>query len=257
MSVRLFRITLMVALLAMVLPVFCQSPAPSYLSVSRMQVRIDRVTECRDLMKQMVEPYKKAAPADQYRVVYSTAVGNAFEYWVYMPINKFADRDEASYFSKITKPEERATMYAHLVQYVEHVQTSIEKPIADLSVIPSGAKFPPTLFRVSRLYVRPEAANDFINFEKTDLVPILKKINGPVHLVNQIVAGGNPNAFLLYNGFEKWSELDDTTTVPKAFGGEQAVQKFVGKLNQLGTISERYFVRYEPDLSYVPAAPAR
>jgi hypothetical protein len=253
MSARIFRITLVLALLAMALPIFCQLPAPSYLTVSRMQVKIDRVTECQDLMKQMVAPYKKAAPADQYRIVYSTTVGNLFEYWSYSPMNKFADRDGASYFSTISKPEERATILARLMQYVEHVQTSIERPISDLSVISSGAKFPPTFLRVSRIYVRPETANDFINLEKTDVVPVLKKINGSVHLVQQIVAGGNPNTFLLYGGFEKWAELDDTTTFVNAIGGEQAVQKLIGKMSQLGTLTERYFLRYEPDLSYVPA----
>ena len=73
----------------------------------------------------------------------------------------------------MAKPEERASLGPRLMQYVEHIQTSMEKMIPDLNVIPSGAKFPPTFFRVSRIYVRPEAANDFINLEKTDLVPIL------------------------------------------------------------------------------------
>jgi len=257
MSARLFRITLVVALIAVALPVFCQAPAPSYLSVGRMQVRPDRTTECRDLMKQIAEFYKKAAPTDQYRVVYSTMVGNLFEYWTYSPMNKFADRDGESYLSKITKPEERASIGPRFMQYVEHVQTSIEIPIGDLNVIANGAKVPPSYFRVSRIYVRSGTADDFIKFAKTDLVPVFKKINGAVILFSQIVSGGNPNALILNRGFEKWAELDDTTTFANAIGGEQAAQKLGEKMNQIGMVSERYILRYEPDLSYVPAAPAR
>jgi hypothetical protein len=204
-------------------------------------------------MKQMAAFYKKATATDQFHIVYRVATGNAFEYWIYSPMNKFADRDGASYFSTITKPEELATMGAHLLQYVEHIQSSIMRRIPDLSVIPSGAKFPPTFLAVSRIYVRPGTANDFINFEKTDVVPVVKKING-VHLASQIVAGGNNNAFIISRGFEKWAENDDTTTFLKAAGGEQVAQKLGDKFNQLMTGSERYILRYEPDMSYAPAA---
>ena len=241
----------------MALPVFCQSPAPSYMGVSRVQVKPDRITECQDLMKQVVALYKKAAPTDQYRVVYSITVGNAFEYWTYTPMNKFADRDGESPLSKITKPEERASLGARLMQYVEHIQSSIMRPINDLSVIASGAKFPPTFISVYRISVRPGMENDFINIAKTDLVPAIKKINGGVFLVQQTVVGGSPNSFFAYTGFEKWAELDDAATFLNAMGGEQAVQKFGAKMNQVATVSDRLILRFEPDLSYVPAGPAR
>ena len=258
MSAKLFRIILIVALLALAaLPVFCQSPAPSYISVARYQVKMDRATECRDLMKQIAEFYKKAAPADQYSIVYSSTVGNAFEYWVYSPMNKFADRDGASPLTKITKPEERAALYPRFLQYMEHVQGSIMRPINDLSVIASGAKFPPTFINAFRISVRPGKENDFISIAKADLVPAIKKINGSVFLVQQTVAGGNPSVFLAYTGFEKWAELDDTATFLNAMGGEQAVQKFGEKMSQVAAVSEHFMLRYEPDLSYIPAAPAQ
>ena len=257
MNARFFRITLLVTMLAMALPAFCQITVPAYLSVGRIKVKMDRSAEFQDLMKQVAGFYKKAAPADQVRLVYSVAVGNLGEYWTYTPMNKWADRDGESYLTKITKPEERASIWARLMQYVEYIRTSIEKPIGDMTVVSDGAKFPPTFLRVSRIHLRPGASSDFINLAKTDIVPAIKKINGAVMLTHQVVTSGSGDDFYGLSGFEKWAELDDTTTFLNAMGGEQAVQKFVGKLNQLGTISDRYILRYEPDLSYVPASPAR
>jgi len=105
--------------------------------------------------------------------------------------------------------------------------------------------------------MHPGGANDFINFAKTDIVPVMKKINGAVMLAHQVVTGGSGDDFYILLGFEKWAELDDPSAFLKAVGGEQAAQKLIAKLNALTAGGDSRILRFEPDLSYVPATAAR
>ena len=98
--------------------------------------------------------------------------------------------------------------------------------------------------------------DQFINTLKTDIIPVIKKINGSMR-VRQTALGGNINDFTLTMPFEKWAELDDTTIFQNAIGGEQALRKLHEKMSQIEAGTERYVLRYMPDLSYIPATPGR
>jgi len=233
----------------MAVPAFSQMPAPAMLNVTRYQVKLDRLQEFLEVERQIAGSYKKAAPTDQFRVIYRDVVGNPTEFWVLTPLSKFADRDGQNPYVKLTTEQERLTRTARLVQYIEHEQTSIDRTIADLTVAGTGP-FPPTWVRYQRIRVHPGKANDFITVAKTDVVPAQKKLNATVR-VRRTVFGGNPNDFTVATGFEKWAELDDTNALPKAMG-EETFRKFQEKLTAIEANVETVIVRYQPDLSYYP-----
>jgi hypothetical protein len=252
MKSRLISVVVMATLLTITVSAFCQTPNPPLVAVTRAQVKPDRVQEYQELQKQATDSYKKAAIPGGFRVVYRTVVGNSVEFWILTPMSKYADRDSESPVNKVTTEVERATRNMRLLQCIERSQSSIEQTIADLTVIGTGVKMPATFVRVTRTRIRPNTANDYINTLKTEVIPIVKKLNG-MSLVHRVAWGGNQNEFVSVNGFEKWAELDDTTSFQKAIG-EQALRRLQEKLSAIVSGSERSIMRYQPDLSYYPAA---
>jgi len=253
MRSMLLHSALVAAVVATAVPSFSQMPSPAMLTVVRYQVKLDRLQEFQEVEKQIAGSYKKAAPTDQFRIVYRDVVGNATEFWVLMPLAKFADRDGQNPYNKIATEQERVMRTARLDQYIERVQTSIDKTIGDLTVTPAGTPFPPTWVRYARIRVRAGKADEFISNVKTDVVPALKKMNGATLRVRQTLFGGNPNDFTIAGGFEKWATLDDVSALSKAMG-EETFHKFQEKMAAIETNVETYILRFQPDLSYYPGA---
>jgi hypothetical protein len=252
MKSTLLRSALVAAVVATAVPSFSQMPSPPMLNVVRYQVKLDRLQEFQDVEKQIASSYKKAAPADQFRVVYRDVVGNTSEFWVLTPLSKFADRDGQNPYNKMATEQERLMRTARLGQYIERVQTSIDKTIGDLTVTGAGAPFPPAWVRYVRVRVHAGKADEFISALKTDAIPALKKMNGATYRVRQTIFGGNPNDFTIGAGFEKWANLDDAT-LPKAMG-EQAYRQLQQKMMAIEASVETYILRYQTDLSYYPGA---
>jgi hypothetical protein len=253
MKFTLLAATLAATIVVTALPSFAQTPAPVLANVIRYQVKRDRIPEFEDVQKQIVASYKKAA-SDQYRVVYRDVFGNTAEYWVLTPMSKFADRDAQRPYVKMTTEQERAARAARLAQYLENVQTSIDRYVDDLSVTSPGAPFPPAYARFLRIRVRPGTTEQLISNVKTDVLPALKKMNGVTLRVSQTVYGGNADEFTIVAGFEKWAELDDADALAKAMGAE-TFRKFEEKMQGIETNVEQYIVNYESALSYSPATP--
>jgi hypothetical protein len=242
-----------IALVATAIPSFGQTAAPTLLNVVRYQVKPDHLQEFLDVEKQVVGSYKKSAPTDQFRLIYRGAVGNTFEYDVFTPLSKFAERDGDSPYDKMTTEPERLTRTARLSQYLESVQTTIDRPLTDFSIQTPGAKAPPPYVQAVRVRVKPGTADSFTAVVKTDLVPALKKAGVKTLLARRTVFGGNPNDFLFVVGFEKWAELDSPFSLPKIMG-EEAARKMEDKLDQATAGMEETVWRYQPDLSYYPGA---
>jgi hypothetical protein len=237
-----FAITIVVT----ALPSFAQVPAPALVNVIRYHVKRDHIPEFEEIQKQIAGAYKKAA-SDRYRVIYREEYGDTAGYWVLTPMSGFADRDVQNPYVKMSTEPERAARAARLAQYLESVQTSIERYVGDLSVTSPGIPFPPTFFRYLRIRVRPGTTEQLIANLKTDVLPALKKMNGVPVSVRQVVYGGNTDEFTVATGFQKWADLDDTL-------GAETFRKFEEKMQGIETNVEEYIVNYEPALSYYPAA---
>jgi hypothetical protein len=223
------------------------------LNVVHYQVKADHLQEFLEVEKQIAGSYKKAASTDQFRIIYRGSVANTFEFDVFTPLSKFADRDGENPYTKMATEEERLTRTARLSQYLESVQTSIDRPLADLTINVPGARFPPTWLQGVRVRVKPGSADSFSAVAKADLIPAIKKAGVKVLLGRRTVFGGNPNDFFFAVGFEKWTELDSPISLPKIMG-EEASRKLTDKLGQATAGIEETVWRYQADLSYYPGA---
>jgi hypothetical protein len=209
------------AMVATAIPSFGQMAAPAMLNVVHYRVKLDHVQEFLEVERQIAGSYKKAAPADQFRIIYRGTVGNATEFDVFTPLAKFADRDGESPYNKMTTEQERLTRGARLNQYLDNVQTSIEKPVTELSINTPGAPFPPAYMHGIRVRVRSGATDEFSAVMKNELIPAVKK------------------------------EMDTPDTLPKVMG-EEAFRKMITKINDVVTLREDTIWRYQLDLSYYP-----
>jgi hypothetical protein len=253
MKFTLLVSTVATAMVATAIPSFGQTAAPAMLNVVHYRVKVDHLQEFEEVEKQIAGSYKKAAPTDQFRIIYRGAVGNTMDFDVFTPLSKFADRDGQNPYTKITTEEERLTRTARLSQYLESVQISIDRPLADLTINMPGAQFPPTYIQGIRVRVKQGSADSFNNAGKSELIPALKKGGVKVLLARRTALGGNGNDFFFALGFEKWAELDSPISLPKIMG-EEAFRKMGDKLDQATTGTEETVWRYQADLSYYPGA---
>ena len=245
MKVTLLTSTLVTAMVATALPSFAQMPSPAMVNVVRYEVRRDRIPEFEEVEKQIAASYKKAAPNDQFRVVYRDVIGNTAEFWVLTPMSKFADRDGENPYNKMATEQERAARGARLAQYIETVRTSIDRTMGELSVTSPGTPFPPAYVRYIRLRVRPGTTNQLVANVKTDVIPALQKMNGSELRVRQTLFGGNANEFTVAAGFEKWAQLDDAAALSKAMGAE-TFRKFQEKMQAIETNVENIICAISP-----------
>jgi hypothetical protein len=249
------KFTLLASALAMVVtavPSFGQTAAPAMLNVVHYRVKVDHIQEFEEVEKQIAGSYKKAAPTDQFRIVYRGSVGNTMDFEVFTPLSKFAERDGENPYNKMATEQERLTRTARLGQYLENVQTTIDKPLDDLTINTQGVQFPPTYVHAIRIRVRMGGGNDFDGVVKNELIPALKKAEVKMLLARRIEFGGVSD-YQFAEGFEKWAEMDTPDTLPKTMGAE-AFGKMMDKLNQLVTLREDTIWRYQADMSYYPGA---
>ena len=255
MKARFFTATFTSALFGSVLLSFGQTPAaPKLLNVVHYRVRVDRFQEFQDMEKQIAASYKKAAMPDQFRVIYRGEVGNAMDFEVFTPLTSFGDRDGQNPYTKMTTEQERAMRTARLAQYLEGVQVTIDRPLADIGIRTADAPFPPAYLHAVRIRVRTGGADEFGELAKNQLIPGLKQIGMKTLLVRRTLLGGVAD-YQFAEGFEKWAELDNTASLQKAMG-DDAYRKMEDQLNRLVTLREDTVWRYQPDLSYYPGAAA-
>jgi hypothetical protein len=255
MKVTLLASALATAMVVTAVPSFGQMAAPTMLNVVHYRVKLDHIQEFQEVERQIAGSYKKAAPTDQFRIIYRGTVGNATEFDVFTPMSKFADRDGENPYNKMTTEQERLTRGARLNQYLENVQTSIDKPIAELSINTAGAPFPPAHMHGIRVRVRSGSADEFSAVMKNELIPAIKKEGVKTLLARRTLLGGVIDDYNFAEGFEKWAEMDTPDTLPKVMG-EEAFRKMITKINAVVTLREDTVWTYQADLSYYPGAGA-
>jgi hypothetical protein len=254
MKITLLVSAIATAMVATAIPSFGQTAAPAMLNVVHYRVKVDHLQEFEEVEKQIAGSYKKAAPTDQFRVVYRGIVGNTMDFEVLTPISKFADRDGENPYSKVGTEQERLTRTARVQQYLENVQTTIEKNLPDLSINTPGAPFPPAYVHLIRIRVKGGSADEFSALMKNELIPALKKADVKTLVARRTLLGGVGD-FYFAEGFQKWAEMDAPENLPKIMG-QEAFRKMEDKLNQIVTLREDTVLRYQADLSYYPGAGA-
>ena len=220
-------------------------PAPTLLSVARVQVKPDRLGEFMDVEKQYTAAYKKGGGT--LRAFYRNSAGNPYEFLVISAMPNYASLDGQSPYAKGVTEAELARMGARRSQCFESVRTTYERPLADLGFNPPGTP-QPSKVTVARVTVRADMVEQFMATVKNELVPGLKKGGQSSFLARRVEWGGSRNVFTFRSPMDKFSELDGDSTLIKGLGRDGAA-KLGAKLTSMTTGVEWIIYTYMPDLS--------
>lgn len=224
-------------------------PMPPLLSISRVQVRADRMAEYLDIQKKITEAFKKGgAPM---RIVMRGAMGNPLEVITVSGMTNYAERDgmNDSAIAKAMTPGEWQALYARRDQCTVSVRTTIERTLPDSSISPAAAPLP-AMMREVRTRVRPGKANEYAALVKNELLPALKKTGVTSFRMRQVQYGGSRTEFGSVIPLAKWSELDTMGSALQNAMGAEGYAKYMQKIGEITAWSEYLVWRVVPEASY-------
>jgi hypothetical protein len=110
--------------------------------------------------------------------------------------------------------------------------------------------------RVVITHVKPELANEWVDLQKNEVIPALKKAGVPTRIVYQTSMFGNSYEYATLTPFAKYADFDGTNPITKALG-EAGSARLLQKVRRCVESTNSYSVTRLMDLSNVlePATP--
>ena len=134
---------------------------------------------------------------------------------------------------------------------IESSHRVIEEVNPDLSLPESGSI--PKMIRVLVTQVRADKVPDYLALVKSDILPAVKKSGAKDYTIAQGRFGESGSTITSVLGFNAWAEFDQGLGVEKGIGKE-GLAALLAKLRPLIATSQYDIYRFEPELSYLPAA---
>ncbi|HZE70004.1 MAG TPA: hypothetical protein VE135_10830 [Pyrinomonadaceae bacterium] len=232
-------------------PAPAAAPGPQWLSITIVIVKPDMMTEFQNYMKNTTNPALKKGGLKWRGVWQSTlAAGDAFEFVLVAPVEKFADFDGPSPIEKGLGAQGLAAWQAKAGILVSSVHRYLVRTRPDLS-FEVNSSAPPKIAVVTSIHVAPNRNNDFENFVKNDYLPVMKQAQVS-YLVSQTIFGGDPNEYVALTMRQSFADLDKGPVIVQVLG-QEASDKLLQKL-PAGTVThlERSISRFIPELSIMP-----
>ena len=216
--------------------------------VTYVRVKPAMIDTWRMLQRDQVVPALKKAGLKQY-TVYETLVGDQTEFVIVRPLPSFAEFNGPDLLEKALGARAAATLNSRLRDCVDGSHSRIENSRDEFFLDPGAAG---TLF-VSRYRAMPGRAGDYMNFVRTEMMPLARraKQNGTFAgwSVTTSVQGGEPNLITLNMFYTDFAPLDGPPPLAATLGPEgvaEFLRKGAGLINQV----EQSVLKRLPDVSY-------
>jgi hypothetical protein len=235
-------------LLASTLSIQClaQTATPPTARITITHVKPDMLYEWLDLQKNEVVPALKKA-GQTTRTVYVTSLfGNAYEYVVITPFEKYAGFDADNPMITALGQPASARLNEKLRKCTVSSTSYANTRLVDLSNVLEGP--PPQMIVSARYRISPGKMQDFENLVKSDILPVYKKAKNGL-TVSRRGVGANPNDVTMSTVYSKFADLDGGNFMVKQLGqagADRVNAKFVG----IRTLIEVLVRRRVPDLSW-------
>ena len=232
------------------------APASQWLTITQVSVKPEMMVEFQNFMKNTTNPALKKGGLKWREVWQSTNyAGDAFEFVIVAPFDKFAEFDGPSPIEKALGSQGFADWSAKAGSLVKSVHRYIIRTRPDLSNMGKRTG-PPKLAVVSSIHVAINRNADFENYTKNDYMPVMAR-NGATYLVSQTIFGGDANEYVTLTMRDSFAEIDKGPVPIQVLGMEEA-QKLFQKL-PAGTVTliERSIVKFVPELSIMPTDMAK
>jgi hypothetical protein len=240
-------------------PSLAQTPTPApqaappsqWLVITQVIVKPEMMAEFQNYMKNTTNPALKKGGLKWREVWQSTNyAGDAFEFVLVAPFDKFAEFDGPSPIEKALGSQGFADWTAKASSFVKSVHRYIIRTRPDLSVMSKQSA--PKLAVVSSVRVANGRNQEFENYIKNDFAPVYAK-GGYNYLVSQTIFGGDANEYVTLVMRDSFTDIDKGPVATQVLGQEGA-QKLMAKL-PAGAVTrvERTIMRLVPELSIMPA----
>ncbi|HUS10376.1 MAG TPA: hypothetical protein VMZ30_07905 [Pyrinomonadaceae bacterium] len=240
-------------------PSLAQTPTPTptamppsqWLVITQVIVKPEMMGEFQNYMKNTTNPALKKGGLKWREVWQSTNyAGDAFEFVLVAPFDKFAEFDGPSPLEKALGSQGFADWTAKAGSFVKSVHRYIIRTRPDLSVM--SKSYAPKLAVVSSVRVANGRSQEFENYIKNDLAPVFAKA-GATYLVSQTIFGGDANEYVTLTMRDSFADIDKGPIPTQVLGAEGA-QKLFAKL-PAGAVThiDRTIMRLVPELSIMPA----
>jgi len=234
------------------LPAIAQSPAAAPATtrsqVTVVRIKADMLNEWIDLQRNEVVPALKKAGIKQ-RTVWATAVGNAFEYTILLPFEKFALLDTPGPLVAALGAEAAARLNGKLRKCIEAQRSYMTNRVDDLDIPAGNALVMRTLVR----RVPPGRTQDYVSFYRSDIFPALKKAKADGKIAGATIAirgmGAQANEVTTTEYYNKFADMDAGNPVLAVVGAE-ANAKLNAKSAPLATNVQVILRRRIADLGF-------
>jgi hypothetical protein len=219
-------------------------------SVTFYSVKPDRIGDFQAEIKEYNAILAKAG-SDRYSSMWVALTGD-HEYARVQMYSKWADLDSSVDTDPKLKDQavDLARISMRIIDCTSSWHRDIEVVIPDLSLPDNGDM--PKMIRVLVTQVRPEKYREYLDFQKSVILPAIQKSGAKSYNFADKHFGEPGPTFVSVTGFNNWADLDDGVGAEKGLSKDD-YKALVDKAHELIVQSDFLIYRYEPDESYLPA----
>ena len=234
-----------VVLAAVCLPCFAQQG--NLRTVLFVKLKLDQQDNWKAAVKDLVALHQKAG-SDQQFTIWESQTGPV-EFAVVWYSAKWKDMGENDPKLK-SSAADLAGIFSRLNGQAESLNVWIDEMQPDMAIF---SKEIPTMVRTGRTRVMPGKMDEFKAVFREQIVPAIKKSGATSYGVAVARYGTPANEIHSYLGLSGWADLDSPFGVEKGMSPAE-YKALMAKLPTLVESTEWTIWKYQPDLSYIPAA---
>ena len=222
--------------------------APQRLQINIVNVKPEALNDWLTLQqKETIPALKKIGiPA---REAWTTSVfGEGFQYFFSTPIDKFAAYDNPQGPMVRALGQEGARMYNDKMRKMVLSQQTLAITVLPESIIPPPS-YQPKFMVLNFAYVTPGRGNEYLNYLRNELMPVIRKAKPVGFGVSRTLHGGDANEFVTARYMEKMADLDGPSLPQQVLGDKAGALAAAAGVVQR---QERRIYRYVPNLSFGP-----
>ena len=224
-----------------------EDPEPSLISIVVIGIKADMVEDWEDLQKNELGPALQKAGVGFHAIWQTAAFGDTNQYAIVSPFQSYSAYDEPGALNATLGDAGAARLIAKLRKCVVSRSVYAASARNDLSIQPEGQ---PRLAVVSTYQVKPGRAQDYSQYLKNEIVPVIKQAEGiDGFLVSQTIFGGNPQEWTTLTLIDNYAEIGNGAPITRVLDEEQ-VAELSANGRELATEVSRIVARYRRDLSF-------
>jgi len=226
-----------------------QASAPNqWIYVAEISIKPDKLLDYQEFIKKETLPEQKKGGL-KWRHTWTTAVfGEGFHYYVVQAMDNFAQYDGQSAIVKALGEAGARDYNEKNRKLIDGVKITAMMARPDLSY-ETQMSAPPTIAVLSRFSIAPGRTQEFENFLKTDMLPVIRKSGVAGYWVNQTVMGGDGSEYTVLVPFASFADLDKGPPQVRVLG-QAGAARLAQKTAGIVLHVERSVIRYLPDLSF-------